>query len=58
MITKNLVTSELREKIYKIHQLLDNVSDTINKFEKQNRDSKDVLDNLASINKEDYETKI
>lgn len=54
MIMKNYVADELSNKVYHLHKALNQATEIIGILEKENKNLKDVLNNLASKNKEDY----
>lgn len=48
------VADELANKVYHLTKALDQTKTILKTLEKENQDLKNALDNLASINKENY----
>jgi hypothetical protein len=54
MIMKNYVADELMNKVYHLTKALKKTEEIIAILEQENKNLRDVFDNLTSINKEDY----
>jgi len=54
MIMKNYVSDELINKVYHLTQALNRAEHIVSVLEEENKNLRDVFNNLASLNKEDY----
>lgn len=54
MIMKNYVADELMNKVYHLTKALKKAEEIVSVLEQENKNLRDVFDNLTSLNKEDY----
>jgi hypothetical protein len=54
MIMKNYVADELMNKVYHLTKALKKTEEIFSILEEENKNLRDVFNNLTSLNKEDY----
>lgn len=54
MIMKNYVADELMNKVYHLTKALKKAEEIVSILEQENKNLRDVFNNLTSLNKQDY----